>query len=108
LAIGVLAFEAGAFSLNAESWKAPEQTPHAAALDLVFREGLATIREANKDDWWHDTKSHDWQVQRPFAPGFLDSTHMFTVTYKIDGKSMAAWSVDTKKNKVELLKPGKK
>jgi hypothetical protein len=80
--------------------KEPEPSPHAAALSLVFREAAARIREVDREEWWFDTKERAWVVVRPFAPGFIDSTHLFTVTYRIDGRTAAAWHVDTKKGKV--------
>jgi hypothetical protein len=107
LFIVIVSIVASSISSNADSKATPERPPHAAALDLVFREGLDTIRSANKEDWWHDTKSHDWEVKRPFAPGVYDSTHWFHVTYKIDGETIATWFVDTRNQKVELRKPQK-
>jgi hypothetical protein len=77
-----------------------EKSPHAAALELVFRKEAARIRAVDKGDWWMDTKERTWSVRRPFAPGWIDSTHMFNVTYRIDGKKVAAWFVDTRSGKV--------
>jgi hypothetical protein len=79
----------------------PEQSPHAEALALVFRKAAARIRAVDKGDWWMDTKERAWSVRRPFGPGTIDSTHLFTVTYKIDGKPVAAWWVDTRERKLE-------
>lgn len=80
--------------------KEPEASPHAAALALVFREAAARVREVDRVDWWHDTKERTWSVRRPFSPGFIDSTHMFMVVYRIDGRTAAAWHVDTRKGTV--------
>ena len=79
---------------------APEKSPHAAALELVFATQAKRIRELDKGDWWLDTKERTWGVKRPFAPGTIDSTHLFVVTYRIDGKPVAAWNVDTRAGKV--------
>jgi hypothetical protein len=43
-----------------------------------------------------DTKERQWIVKRPFAPGDIDSTHMFVVAYKIEGKEVFRWAVDTR------------
>ena len=49
-----------------------------------------------------DTKERTWSVRRPFYPGVYDSTHLFDVSYRIDGKEVAAWFVDTRTGKVTL------
>jgi RNA polymerase sigma factor (sigma-70 family) len=81
----------------------PEQSPHAAALELVFRKAADRIRKVDRANWWHDTEERAWLVQRPFAPGTIDSTHLFTVNYRIGGKHVAAWQVDTRKGTVEEI-----
>jgi hypothetical protein len=50
----------------------------------------------DSEDWWHDVEERTWFVQRPFSPGWIDSTHLFTVNYRIGGKQVAAWHVDTR------------
>ncbi len=80
--------------------KAAEDSPHAQALALVFQTQQDKIREIDRENWWMDTKERQWIVKRPFAPGFIDSTHMFIVTYKIDGKEIFRWVVDTRKKTV--------
>ena len=74
--------------------------PQVDAINLVVRTQYGEIRNMDKGDWWHDTKLREWSVRRPFGPGYVDSTHIFIVTYKIDGKSVMTWSVDTQKNTV--------
>jgi RNA polymerase sigma factor (sigma-70 family) len=81
----------------------PEQSPHAAALELVFQKAADRIRNVDRANWWHDTEERAWLVQRPFAPGTIDSTHLFTVSYRIGGKQVAAWQVDTRKRTVEEI-----
>ena len=76
--------------------KATEESPHAQALALVFQTQQDKIREVDRENWWFDTKTREWEVRRPFAPGHIDSTHMFVVKYKIDGKEMFSWTVDTR------------
>ncbi len=77
-----------------------ELSPHAAALDLVFQTQVQVIRRLDTEHWWHDTKERTWRVRRPFAPGPIDSTHTFEVTYRIDGRDVGAWSVDTRRGRV--------
>jgi hypothetical protein len=74
----------------------PERSPHVEALELVFQKAADRIRAVDRENWWHDVKERAWAVQRPFAPGTIDSTHLFTVTYRIGGKQVAAWQVDTR------------
>jgi hypothetical protein len=74
-----------------------ERSPHVEALDLVFPKAAERIRVVDEEeDWWHDVKERAWVVQRPFSPGTIDSTHLFTVEYRIEGKRVAAWEVDTR------------
>jgi hypothetical protein len=50
--------------------------------------------------WWSDTNERQWRVRRPFAPGFIDSTHSFVVSYSVAGKEITYWNVDTQTGKV--------
>jgi hypothetical protein len=80
--------------------------PHATALQMVLDrcgEEIDAIEMAgappmaNGDiPWWFDVKPREWSVQRPIRPGFVDSTHWFDVEYRIDGKVVAKWNVDTR------------
>jgi hypothetical protein len=83
----------------------PERSPHVEALELVFQKAPDRIRAVDEENWWHDVQERAWLVQRPFAPGVIDSTHLFTVTYRIAGKQVAAWQVDTRRGTVEEIKP---
>jgi hypothetical protein len=78
----------------------PERSPHVEALELVFQKAADRIRAVDQENWWHDVKERAWDVQRPFSPGSIDSTHLFTVTYRIAGKQVAAWHVDTRRGVV--------
>ena len=78
-----------------------DRSPHAAALALVLRTQADVIQAVDRENWWHDTKTREWTAQRPFAPGTLDSTHMFQVEYKIDGVVVAQWLVDTERRSVQ-------
>jgi hypothetical protein len=80
--------------------KKPEQSPHVAALELVFKTQQARIRELDPGDWWMDVKEREWVAKRPFYPGGIDSTHLFRVSYRVGGKEVAAWVVDTRAGKV--------
>jgi hypothetical protein len=82
---------------------APERSPHAEALALVFQKAAERIRAVDGADWWHDTEERTWTVRRPFAPGVIDSTHLFTVTYRIGDKRVAAWQVDTRAGTVSEI-----
>jgi hypothetical protein len=84
----------------------PNGSPHADALALVLRTQADEIRKAEAHGrvegtgdelWWHDTRERAWAVRRPFAPGAIHSTHLFDVTYRVDGKEVARWVVDTQK-----------
>ena len=90
---------------------ADTESPHGQALSLVLATQQKAIRELEKragslrmmgsdESWWFDTKPRTWSVARPFAPGTIDSTHMFEVRYSIDGNEAGAWSVDTHSQKV--------
>ena len=73
-------------------------SPHSEALRLVFdtqAQVIADLDSPDRESWWFDTKVREWTVQRPFSPGYIDSTHMFIVAYKIDGRVIAEWMVDT-------------
>jgi hypothetical protein len=96
----VLAYTLGAQGRNDGK---VERSPHAAALELVFRTQQARIREVDGEDWWQDVKERQWVVKRPFAPGVIDSTHWFNVSYRIDGRDVATWCVDTAKGQVQLM-----
>jgi hypothetical protein len=85
-----------------------ESSPHAAALELIFRTQQARIREVDTEDWQLDVKERAWIVKRPFSPGTIDSTNWFTVSYRIDGQEVASWSVDTAKGHVQIDPRGKK
>jgi hypothetical protein len=104
LAVIVLALAVFVLMAQGRPDKKVEPSPHAAALDLVFRTQQARIREVDGEDWWHDVKERSWVVRRPFNPGVIDSTHWFNVSYRIDGKEVAAWCVETSKGQVQVIK----
>jgi hypothetical protein len=79
----------------------PERNPFIEAINLVWATRHAEIRAVDKGAWWFDTSKREWSVQRPFGPGVIDSTHLFEVTYKIDGKKVMSWEVDIQKKKVD-------
>jgi hypothetical protein len=82
--------------------KAEIQTsPHADAIQLVIKTQQSRIREVDREDWEHDIKERTWTVRRPFGPGTIDSRHLFHVSYRIDGKEVAAWLVDAAKGTVQ-------
>ena len=90
-----------------------EHSPHHDALLLVWATQRDCIRaietrfaafEQKKQKeyvspqsrWWFATDTRRWDVQRPFGPGSLDSTHSFDVTYYINDKIVGVWYVETK------------
>lgn len=96
-----------------------ERLPQNDALLLVWNTQRSQIREIEtqfavaeqkkqkeyvtpESRWWFDTDTRRWDVQRPFGPGTMDSTHSFTVTYFINGKEVGSWYVDTNKKVVTI------
>jgi len=77
-----------------------DNSPHAAALELIFASQQSAIAEVDRGNRWHDVQERQWLVKRPFYPGVIDSTHLFEVDYRIDGKVVASWLVDTRKKSV--------
>ena len=78
-----------------------EATP-SAALRLVLGSQADEIARVDAAHFVHehDTKLHAWTVQRPVAPGVLDTTHTYVVSYRIDGETVARWVVDTRERRV--------
>ena len=98
LVVGVAAFTLGA---QAQRGEKVQTSPHGEAIALVIKTQQTRIREVDQENWEHDVKERTWHVRRPFHPGIIDSTHMFNVSYHIDGKEVAAWLVDTAKGSVQ-------
>jgi hypothetical protein len=74
----------------------PDDVSPTAAIRLVLDTQTQKIRSVDSQDGWsHDTKERAWSAQRLVEPGFVDTTHMFIVSYKIDGVVMLSWRVDT-------------
>jgi len=83
---------------------AQDESPRAEAIRLVMSTQQDIIRKVDRNDWWHDVKTREWKAKRPFYPGTIDSTHMFIVTYRIDGQLAQSWVVDTRNRTVEVEK----
>ncbi|HEX7333837.1 MAG TPA: hypothetical protein VF290_20205 [Pyrinomonadaceae bacterium] len=91
--------------------------PHCEALSLVWKTQAEQIKllelkhvsagqqkeSVGIDGWWFDTDERRWTVTRPFAPGVMDSTHWFTVTYLVGATESLSWQVDTRKSEVSLI-----
>lgn len=77
--------------------------PHVDAINLVANKQIDVISKIQNVDLQHDTDLHEWSVKRPFAPGYIDSTNLFIVTYKVEGKVGLSWYVDTKTEKVTRI-----
>lgn len=74
-----------------------EESPHAEAIRLVMRIRAHEVQALDQaGEWWHDTTERAWTARRPIAPGIMDSTHYFEVAYRIDGKLVGRWSVNTR------------
>jgi hypothetical protein len=104
-------------------WKNdPGLSPHGDAIALVIKNQKAEIEKVeaehfgvtggdklggiSQERWWHDTIERSWSASRPFAPGVIDSTHYFIVSYRIGDAEMGRWSVDTRKGIARLLPKG--
>lgn len=85
---------------NSDGHSKTEYSPHSTALSLIFSTQQNVIRSVDKENWWHDVEDRTWVVKRPFYPGLIDSTHMFSVLYLIHGKEVAKWNVNTETNQV--------
>jgi hypothetical protein len=75
----------------------PDTSPATAIRIVLDTQGEKIRAVDSPNEWWHDAKERSWSVKRPFEPGRIDSTHTFTVTYKINGVVAATWQVDTRK-----------
>ena len=101
------------------------EVPHSEALKLVWRDqqivindielqfAAAALKKENRTESpngqsWLDTDVRRWDVQRPFAPGDVDSTHLFTVTYFINDSEVGSWQVDTRNYKVAIIDKAKR
>jgi hypothetical protein len=89
------ALAAASVLLAIEQPEEPQGSPHASALELVFKKEAGRIRAIDKENWWHDTKERSWVVRKPFPPAVFDSTHMFLVSYRVDGNEVEEWAVNT-------------
>ncbi len=105
----LLTFIISLSSLYVFGQEKPVESPHSQALMHVLTTQQDIIRKIDENnlkgdvnDWWHDVEERRWIVKRPFYPGLVDSTHMFSVDYIINEKTVAQWSVDINYNTVEL------
>lgn len=101
LVIVVALVAALALGAQAQRGEKVQASPHAEAIQLVIKTQQGRIREVDQENWDHDVKDRAWAVRRPFHPGIIDSTRLFNVSYRIDGKEVAAWLVDTNKGTVQ-------
>ena|SRR5260370_28864136 len=97
-------------------------SPHGEAISLVIESkrahiekleaeqfrvtGIDKLSGISQEHWWHDTVERSWSASRPFAPGVIDSTHYFIVSYRIAHAEVGRWSVDTHKRTARLLPKG--
>ncbi len=68
--------------------------PPLDAIRLVVEQDLQSLKKMDAGDWSMDTKRREWSVQRPAHPGVLDTTRLFNVAYRVDGKTLSCWFVD--------------
>jgi hypothetical protein len=101
--LSILVALTAAYVLGAQGRIEPkvQPSPHAEAIQLVIKTQQGRLREVDQENWDHDVKERTWVVRRPFHPGVIDSTRTFNVSYRIDGKEVAAWLVDTAKGTVQ-------
>ena len=84
-------------SAHPVSAKDPREIAPVTAIQVVLDTQQEKLRAVDSpDNWWHDTKERSWSVKRQVQPGVLNTTHIFTVIYKIDGVAAAKWQVDTR------------
>jgi hypothetical protein len=74
-----------------------------AELQYFKEKGTDWFKGGAEQYWWHDTIQRYWYAGRPFAPGVIDSTHFFLVSYSIGGNVIARWSVDTRKRTAQRV-----
>jgi hypothetical protein len=77
-----------------------------AELKHFKEKGTDWFRGGTEQYWWHDIIQRSWDAGRPFAPGVIDSTHFFLVSYSIGGVEIARWFVDTLKRTAQLVPKG--
>jgi hypothetical protein len=75
-----------------------------AEAEYFKQNGVGTWQGDPKQYHWFDTLGRSWTAWRPVAPGIVDSTHWFKVTYAINGAAVASWSIDLRKNTLKLVK----
>ena len=83
--------------------------PHSEAIKLVIEDQREYLEELEKSksgkaSVWHDRLAREWTSVRPFDPGYIDSTHWFNVTFKIEGEILAMWLVNLKTRTVQKQK----
>jgi len=89
------------FSGPSAAEQLPDESSHAAAIRLVMKARESEVKKLEqRSDWWDDVKERAWSAKRPCHSGLVDCTHLFKVTYSIDGRVVARWSVDTRTGKV--------
>ncbi len=77
--------------------------PPLDAIRLVVERDLQSLKQMDGGDWSMDTKRREWSVQRPAHPGVLDTTRLFNVAYRVDGKTLSCWFVDLEAKTVKKL-----
>jgi hypothetical protein len=82
-----------------------EGSPHIGALRLVFQTQGEVIDRVDEGEWWLDTDVRNWIVRRVFGPGIMDTRHDFYVVYRIGGRDVASWSVNTARKAVLPERP---
>jgi len=91
----------GGISSNSYAAEPQNEQPHAAAIRLVMKARDADVRKLDQSsEWWDDSRERTWSAKRPFPPGIIDSRTYFQVSYSIDGRVVATWTVDTRSGQV--------
>jgi hypothetical protein len=72
-------------------------SPHFDAVALVMELRADEVAKLEDPEGkWHDVDNRTWAVRRPVHPGVFDTTHFFQVSYSINDKVVATWTVNTK------------
>lgn len=74
----------------------PNPTPHSEALIWLWtHQKEVTITLDPKSFSENDLVPRHWAVVRPFPPGLLDSTQLFSVVFSVGEKRIHGWQVST-------------
>ena len=91
------------FLLPALSLGDSKKYPPLEAIQLVVEKDIDTLKKLDGGEWEVDLKNREWTVQRTVEPGYLDTTRVLAVIYRVEGKTVACWAVDLEAKVVQKL-----